>query len=45
MQAVFACIPVHHIHLVHSAEVFPKNTEAFKPVIFDARTFEQQWAD
>lgn len=38
---LYLLIPLH-IHLVHSAGVFPKNTEAFKPVISDARTFEQQ---
>lgn len=32
MQAVLF-IPVLRVHLVCSAEVFSKNTEAFKPVI------------
>ena len=33
------------MHSAHTAEVFPKNTEAFKPVISDARNLQPQWAD
>lgn len=44
MQAVLF-IAMHSAHLVYIGELFPKNTEAFKPVISDARNLQRQWAD
>lgn len=44
MQAVLFIV-MHSAHLVYTAEVFPKTTEAFKPVISDARNLQRQWAD
>lgn len=36
MQAVL--FDAMHIHLIYTAEVFPENTEAFKPASSDAKT-------
>lgn len=42
MQAeLFIAMHSAQLYLVYTAEVFPKNTEAFKPAISDARNLQR----